>query len=326
MPPHLHLIMAHGRFNLHVTDYISSIAGAAEDDKHAIVWEGAEGLFQSKHSMVRFTEHSMVVSKIPTANEIKRTETNDFSLLDTRAKRELLANIHAELRARVGLGEAETKPAPPTVTLPAEESAPSSNMKVHPTLSLKVGEVLSGTLLSPSMGSRIFASREDGAISFAKATGKPPRDAGGRVTGPTPETITTLVASDPGKVAKRHAMRVELLVEELYDRTAQAEGKSGKRGPLAMIAGWMPFGKGGFLRMRAQEHAKAHIGEVNLYVTNRGHLEGSVDGTRVARKSGPSWFGYRRKDPSYELWVTHSGVDITRNGMLDWSIEAENKV
>ncbi|CAN0392902.1 unnamed protein product [Ectocarpus sp. 8 AP-2014] len=296
-----------------------------QEDKRAIVWEGAEGLFQSRNTMVRFTEHSMVVSKIPTANEIKGTEPDDFMLLDTRAKRELLVKIHAELRARAGLGEAEKKPAPPTAAI-ADPAAHDATIPVHPALSLKVGEVLSGTLLSPTMGSRIFASREDGAIVFAKAAGEPPRDADGRVTGPTPETITTLVASDPGKVAKRHAIRAELLAEELYEKMAEAEGHTGKRGALATIAGWMPFGKGGFLRRREREHAKAHMGEVNLYVTNRGHLEGSVDGTRVARKSGPSWFGYRTKDPSYELWVTHSGVEITRNGMLDWSIEAENKV
>ncbi|CAN0344466.1 unnamed protein product [Ectocarpus sp. 8 AP-2014] len=296
-----------------------------QEDKRAIVWEGAEGLFQSRNTMVRFTEHSMIVSKIPTANEIKGTEPDEFLLLDTRAKRELLVKIHAELRARAGLGEAEKKPAPPTAAI-ADPVAHDATIPVHPALSLKVGEVLSGTLLSPTMGSRIFASREDGAIVFTKATGEPPRDADGRVTGRTPETITTLVASDPGKVAKRHAIRAELLAEELYERMAEAEGHTGMRGAVATIAGWMPFGKGGFLRRREREHAKAHMGEVNLYVTNRGHLEGSVDGTRVARKSGPSWFGYRTNDPSYELWVTHSGVEITRNGMLDWSIEAENKV
>ncbi|CAM9897456.1 unnamed protein product [Ectocarpus sp. 6 AP-2014] len=325
MPPHLHLIMANGRFNLHVTDYIPSIAGAAEEDKRTIIWEGAEGFFQSRNTMVRFTEHSMIVSKIPTANEIKGTEPDAFLLLDATPKREVLAKLHAELHARAGLGEADKEPAPPTAAI-ADPVVHEATIPVHPALSLKVGEVLSGTLMSPTMGSRIFASREDGAIVFAKATGEPPRDADGRVTGPTPETITTLVASDPGKVAKRSAIHAELLAEELHERTAQAEGKSGKRGALATIAGWMPFGKGGFLRRRAREHAKAHMGEVNLYVTNRGHLEGSVDGTRVARKSGPSWFGYRAKDPSYELWVSHSGVEITRNGMLDWSIEAENKV
>ncbi|CAM9322967.1 unnamed protein product [Ectocarpus sp. 12 AP-2014] len=263
MPPHLHLIMAHGRFNLHVTDYIPSIT--SEEDKRGIVWEGAEGLFQSKSTMVRFTEHSMVVSKIPTANE--GTEPDDFLLLDTRAKRELLAKLHDELRARAGLGEAEKKPAPPTATI-ADSVAHDATIPVHPALSLKVGEVLSGTLLSPTMGSRIFASREDGAIVFAKATGEPPRDADGRVTGPTPETITTLVSSDPGKVNKRHAIRAELLAEELYERLAEAEGHTGKQGALATIAGWMPFGKGGFLRRRARERAKAHMGEVNLYVTN----------------------------------------------------------
>lgn len=39
-------------------------------DKHGVVVEGVEGLFQSENTMVRYTEHSMIVSKIPTASEV----------------------------------------------------------------------------------------------------------------------------------------------------------------------------------------------------------------------------------------------------------------
>ncbi|CAM9700652.1 unnamed protein product [Ectocarpus sp. 13 AM-2016] len=151
----------------------------------------------------------------PAANEKKSTEPDDFFALGTGAKRELLAKLHAVLRARAGLGDAEKKPAPPTVIQDDQKSAPSPKMKVHPALSLKFGQVLFGTLLSPSMGSRIFASRKDLAILFAKATGEPLRDAEGRVTRPTPEMTITLVASDPGKVNEMLAVRAELLAEEL---------------------------------------------------------------------------------------------------------------
>ncbi|CAB1107256.1 unnamed protein product [Ectocarpus sp. CCAP 1310/34] len=76
------------------------------------------------------------------------------------------------------------------------------------------------------------------------------------------------------------------------------------------------------------KHTMVRFAEHSMVVSKipTANEEGSVDGTRVARKSGPSWFGYRTKEPSYELWVSHSGAEITRNGMLDWTIDAESKV
>lgn len=48
--------------------------------------------------------------------------------------------------------------------------------------------------------------------------------------------------------------------------------------------------------------------------------EGSMDGTVVLRKAGPSFFGYRKKSPSYEVWVTEKGLDVKRGGKVRWSV------
>ena len=48
-----------------------------------------------------------------------------------------------------------------------------------------------------------------------------------------------------------------------------------------------------------------------------------MDGTAVLRRAGPSWFGFRRKDTTYELRATGQGLEILRRGKRSWSLDAE---
>ena len=52
--------------------------------------------------------------------------------------------------------------------------------------------------------------------------------------------------------------------------------------------------------------------------------EATVDGTRVLRKSSWSWFGFRRKDSSYELKTTDEGLEVTRGGKYSWGVKAQH--
>ncbi|CAM9850981.1 unnamed protein product, partial [Ectocarpus sp. 13 AM-2016] len=54
--------------------------------------------------------------------------------------------------------------------------------------------------------------------------------------------------------------------------------------------------------------------------------EVSVDGTVVLRKKGPSFFGFRRTYPSYELQVTEEGIEVSRSGNFVWGVNAEDSL
>jgi len=47
-----------------------------------------------------------------------------------------------------------------------------------------------------------------------------------------------------------------------------------------------------------------------------------MDGVIVLRKGGPSWFGWRRKDSTYEVRPTARGLEVLRRGKLSWSLRA----
>lgn len=49
-----------------------------------------------------------------------------------------------------------------------------------------------------------------------------------------------------------------------------------------------------------------------------------MDGTVIVRKSGRSWFGFARKDPTYELRVTEEGFEVSRQGTRKWGVKAED--
>ncbi|CAM9763700.1 unnamed protein product, partial [Ectocarpus sp. 4 AP-2014] len=52
-----------------------------QDDRHSIAAADPDSIFHSENSIVRFTEHSIVVSKNPAANENKSTEPDYFFVL-----------------------------------------------------------------------------------------------------------------------------------------------------------------------------------------------------------------------------------------------------
>lgn len=48
-----------------------------------------------------------------------------------------------------------------------------------------------------------------------------------------------------------------------------------------------------------------------------------MDGTTVLKTGGPSFFGYRRKDSSYQLRPTSNGLEMMRRGKVVWSVTAD---
>lgn len=49
-----------------------------------------------------------------------------------------------------------------------------------------------------------------------------------------------------------------------------------------------------------------------------------MDGRKVPRKGGPSFFGCKRKKLSHDMWPTSNGVENTRRGALSWRLVAED--
>ena len=62
------------------------------------------------------------------------------------------------------------------------------------------------------------------------------------------------------------------------------------KGTFSRAMGWLPFGRHGFVRARARRKAKAHLGEVELSLTNRGNLVS-------ASLSFPLWWHVGFDDP-----------------------------
>ncbi|CAN0252449.1 unnamed protein product, partial [Ectocarpus sp. 13 AM-2016] len=73
-------------------------------------------------------------------------------------------------------------------------------------------------------------------------------------------------------MSKVRALRSENIVVRLEKKRAALEGRTLRKGKVATIMGFMPFGKHGFLRRRAREHAQAHMGEATLSITKKGGL------------------------------------------------------
>ncbi|CBN76941.1 hypothetical protein Esi_0024_0074 [Ectocarpus siliculosus] len=152
-----------------------------------------------------------------------------------------------------------------------------------------------------------------------------PRDKNGNMTGQVPHEKHVLLKANARKMLNAQGLRSEIFEANLEKRKAALEGRElPKKGKVAALMGFLPLGKNGFRRRRAREHAEAHLGEATLSLTTKGNLEVAVDGTTVLRKSGPSWFGFRRSDSSYELRVNEEGIVISRQGKFDWSVKVED--
>ncbi|CAN0402266.1 unnamed protein product [Ectocarpus sp. 8 AP-2014] len=168
----------------------------------------------------------------------------------------------------------------------------------------------------------VYATSIDGSVVHATATGTPPGDLEDRTIDPVSLTRRTLLEANPRCMSKAEGLRAEIMEEREEAEKAAVEGRGLIKLKMLNVLGFLPFEKHGFRRRRAREHAAAHLGEATLSVTNKGDLEVSVDGSIVLRKCGPSWFGFRQKDSTYEVRVTEDGVAVSRGGKYDWSIQA----
>ena len=139
----------------------------------------------------------------------------------------------------------------------------------HDGPSLRVGEILIGKLHSVDGPSAVYCSPVDAAVVFSTAV-----EGGETDDGFAPvEVISTLIHSDRRKVAKARRVRREIAEEDAERKRAGGEGGAiAKKGKLETVRGWLPFGKNGFRRRRAREHARKHFGEVGLTITDRGVL------------------------------------------------------
>ncbi|CBJ32714.1 hypothetical protein Esi_0358_0032 [Ectocarpus siliculosus] len=170
----------------------------------------------------------------------------------------------------------------------------------------------------------VYAAPAAGSEVFATPTGRVPWDEEGRATGPLPQKQLTLLAANERLMAKVEDFRSEIILRRLVKKNALREGRTLKKSKISTLMGFLPFGKRGFLHRRARGRAEAHLGEATLKLTSKSILEVSVDGTVVLRKKGPSFFGFRRTDPSYELQVIEEGIEVSRRGDFVWGVKAED--
>ncbi|CAM9907154.1 unnamed protein product [Ectocarpus fasciculatus] len=169
----------------------------------------------------------------------------------------------------------------------------------------------------------VYASRTDGSVIFA--TGMVPRDEEGRATGPVPQERRVLLAPNERLMDKVKHFRTEIFLGRFVEQNNLRAGRTPKKSKMSTFLGFLPFGERGFLHRRARERAEAHFGEATMRLTSRGTLVVSVDGRVVLRKNGgASFFGFRRKDPTYELSVTDQGIEISRRGVVVWDVKAED--
>ncbi|CAN0288241.1 unnamed protein product, partial [Ectocarpus fasciculatus] len=102
-----------------------------------------------------------------------------------------------------------------------------------------------------------------------------PRDADGNTTGHVPQKKRVLLRANGGKMAKTLGLRSEIFAARMEKRKAALEGRElPRKGKVATLMGFLPFGKHGFRRRRAREHAEAHLGEATLSLTKTGNLVG----------------------------------------------------
>eukprot|EP00752_Nemacystus_decipiens_P011731 g10410.t1 len=134
-------------------------------------------------------------------------------------------------------------------------------MQPHSGTSLKVGEKLTGALLSPSRESAIYVDRETGIVVHSNLY----LTAFGIWALPVP---VPLLKPNSRKFNKTMQMWDEIEEEGLE------EDKSGgaKNIPKEGGFGFWPWGKGGSRDRRAKEDMKKHAGEVDIEISDKGVL------------------------------------------------------
>ncbi|CAM9898017.1 unnamed protein product, partial [Ectocarpus sp. 13 AM-2016] len=153
----------------------------------------------------------------------------------------------------------------------------------------------------------VYATSVDGSVVHATATGTPPGGLEDRTIDPGSLTRRTLLEANPRCMLKVEELRDEDMEEREEAEKAAVEGRSLNKGGLVDVN----YGE----RRIAGTHESPHL-------TSTESHEVSVDGSIVLRKSGPSWFGFRKKDSTYEVRMTEDGVAVSRGGKYDWGIQA----
>eukprot|EP00752_Nemacystus_decipiens_P015790 g14100.t1 len=188
----------------------------------------------------------------------------------------------------------------------------------HPAAMLKGGERLTKVLVSPDERSGLFRDRNNASLRFYRdAVSGPPTDYDVGCMNEEAPVTTTLIRSNPRKMAQVHRVRKETADEE--DERARLGGKQAKKGFLRGIQGFFFWGKHSFHRQWDRKHAINHLGEDYMTLTKRGMVEGYADGTRVLKEGGPSWFScLRRLRDDYELYATNDSIEVKRGGTYVW--------
>ncbi|CAB1111627.1 unnamed protein product [Ectocarpus sp. CCAP 1310/34] len=137
---------------------------------------------------------------------------------------------------------------------------------------LRAERFLFGKLVSPGKKAMIYVSPNSGSVVHAASVGRVPRDEEGREIGPVPQKLMTVLTPNEQQMSKIERNRSEIWAQRLERSKALREGRELKRSKVAAIMSALPFGKNGFRRRRAREHAEAHLMEATLKLTNRGTL------------------------------------------------------
>eukprot|EP00752_Nemacystus_decipiens_P006461 g5819.t1 len=180
-----------------------------------------------------------------------------------------------------------------------------SDMKPHSGTSLKVGEKLTGALLSPSGKSAIYVDWKTGIIihSTLYVTDF------GHWGVPVPVTML--------KPNRRKFQKTLQLQQEIEEERSEEEKWGGKNKIQEEDAlGYWPWGKGRSRDRRAKEEMKKHAGEIVLELSDRGILTLSIAGRTVLSKGAGFWGMFWRRTPSWELHVDAEGVVATRHGKM----------
>eukprot|EP00752_Nemacystus_decipiens_P017279 g15481.t1 len=188
----------------------------------------------------------------------------------------------------------------------------------HPAAMLKGGERLPvpKVLLSADRTSGLFADPTDASLRFfRKVVSAPPPEGQGNRAANEP-SIHTMIRSCRQKMDHVHKTRQDIAREDVERSMSKKRGFWGRVKSAVLFAG-----KDGVLTRAKRQRAREHLGEVDIAFTKRGFVEGYLDGTRVLKEGGPSWFScFRREREDYELRATDDGMEVTRGGRYVWGI------
>lgn len=140
-----------------------------------------------------------------------------------------------------------------------DSSFPPPKEHLHPSPMLRVGEELTGMLMSEDGTSMIFASTVDASVRFYRGRG--PTSAGGGSGGETHPIRGVLIESDPKEVKKVMETRRDIMEE---DRRKAKGREPKKRGMLGRFKYWR--------KRKDRQLARDNMGECYLAISKKGVL------------------------------------------------------